>query len=49
LSADNQTLLLEIPDLKPAMQMKIKYRINAADGVPIAEEIYNTIYKVPGA
>jgi hypothetical protein len=49
LSADNQTLLLEIPDLKPAMQMKIKYRINAADGVLIAEEIYNTIYKVPGA
>ncbi|PYI82247.1 MAG: hypothetical protein DME26_18295 [Verrucomicrobia bacterium] len=49
LSADKKTLLLEIPGLRPAMQMKIKYRINAADGTPIAEEIYNTIHRVPGA
>jgi hypothetical protein len=48
-AADHKTLLLEIPALKPAMQMRIKYRISAADGTPVAEEIYNTIYKVPDA
>ena len=48
-TADQKTLLLEIPKLKPAMQMRIKYRITAADGTPVAEEIYNTIYKVPDA
>jgi glucose/arabinose dehydrogenase len=47
LSADRKTVLLEIPDLQPVMQMKIQMRIKAADGSAIATEIYNTINRVP--
>jgi hypothetical protein len=46
LSADKKTVFLEIPDLKPAMQMKIKYSLVAADGTPMAQEIYNTIHRL---
>jgi hypothetical protein len=47
LSADAKTIFLEIPDLKPVMQMKIKFSIQAADGAPIRQEIYHTINRVP--
>ncbi len=46
LSADKKTVLLEIADVRPVMQMKIKMNIKAADGTPIATDIYNTIHKV---
>ena len=46
LSADKKTVLLEIADLRPVMQMKIKMNIKAADGTLIATDIYNTIHKV---
>jgi hypothetical protein len=46
LSADKQTVFLEIPDLKPCDQMRIKFKIDAADGAPISQEIYNTIYQL---
>jgi len=46
--ADNKTVFLEIDGLKPVMQMKIKYNINAADGTALKQEIFNTINKVPG-
>ncbi|PYI83411.1 MAG: heme-binding protein, partial [Verrucomicrobia bacterium] len=49
LSADAKTVFLEIPDLKPVMQMKIKFSIQAADGSPIKQEIYNTINRLPAA
>lgn len=48
LSGDRKTVFLEVADLKPVMQMKIKYNINAADGAPLKQEILNTINKVPG-
>ena len=48
LAPDKQTLMLELPEMAPVMQMKIKYRITAADGRPVNQEIYNTINKLPG-
>jgi hypothetical protein len=30
------------------MQMKISFKINAADGAPMEYDIYNTINKLPG-
>jgi hypothetical protein len=47
LSADGKTLFLEIPDLKPVMQMKIKFVLTSAAGNPLDYEIYHTIAKVP--
>jgi len=38
---------LEIPAIKPVMQMHVKFRIKAADGTPLPLEIYNTINRVP--
>jgi len=49
LAADNRTVLLEIPDLKPVMQMRIKYNLKSADGSPVASEIHNTINRVPSS
>ena len=46
LAKDGRTVLLEIPDLRPVNQMKIKLHLKAADGTPITEEIYNTIHKI---
>jgi hypothetical protein len=46
-SADQRSLFLSIPDLKPVMQMKIEFNINAADGSTMHQEIYNTINAVP--
>lgn len=45
---DGKSVFLEIPNLTPVMQMKIKFLINAAGGAPLDFEIYNTIAKVPG-
>lgn len=47
LSDDKKTVTLEIPDIKPVMQMGIKGKIKAADGTPMNVEIYNTINKIP--
>ncbi len=46
LSRDKKTVLLEMP-VKPVDQMKIKFSLKTAEGVPINHEIYNTIHKVP--
>jgi hypothetical protein len=47
LSADGKTVTLEIPDIKPVMQMHLSYRVKAADGTAIKQDIYNTINFVP--
>ncbi len=47
LSTDKKRVLLEIADLKPVMQMKIKFALKSADGAPVEWEIYNTINQVP--
>ena len=45
-SDDGKSVTLTIPGLKPVMQMKIKYKLNAADGTRISQEIVNTINAV---
>ncbi|PAW82444.1 MAG: hypothetical protein B9S33_15175 [Pedosphaera sp. Tous-C6FEB] len=46
LSADKKTATLKLSELTPAMQMKIKFNLKAADGSPVTSEIYSTIHKV---
>ena len=41
---DGKTVVLEIPELKPVMQMSVKYRLKSADGVPVENEIVQTIH-----
>lgn len=40
---DDRTVFLEIPEIKPVMQMSIKYRIRSADGQELDGEVINTI------
>ena len=44
LSADKKSVFLQIPDLKPVMQMQIKFTIKSADGTELRSEIINTIH-----
>jgi hypothetical protein len=46
LSPDKKTLTLDIPELKPVMQMGIKAKLKTAAGAPLPVEIYNTINKL---
>lgn len=48
LSADKKTVTLQLSEVTPAMQMKIKFNLKAADGAAVSSEIYNTIHKVAG-
>ena len=48
ISPDKKTIGLDLPDMAPVMQMKIKFKITAADGRVLEQEIYNTINKLPG-
>ena len=48
LSSDRKTIFLEIPEIRPVMQMQIRFRLKAADGAPVEHEILNTINQVPG-
>ena len=47
LSGDGKTVTLEIPGLKPVMQMGIKVRVRSADAAPVSLDVYLTINKVP--
>ncbi len=44
LSADKKSVFLEIPDIKPVMQMAIKFGIQSADGAELRSEVVNTIH-----
>ncbi len=46
LSADARTVFLEIPGIRPAMQMKLRYEITAADGAALQADFYSTINQV---
>jgi len=48
LSPDGKTVHLEIPDIRPVMQMAIQVNVDAADAKPVKLEIDNTINQVPG-
>lgn len=49
LQPDGKTVVLELPGLRPVMQMAIQVHLSAADGTPIECEIDNTINHVPGS
>ena len=49
ISNDHRSVFLEVPGLKPVMQMRIQYNVNAADGKTVRGEIYNTINKPASA
>jgi hypothetical protein len=46
LQPDGKTVVLEMPDIKPCMQLRIKANIKAADGVDVKSDIYGTIYNL---
>jgi|GEM_PF-775315 len=46
LLGDGKEIFLEIPDMVPAMQMRIAYDLKAADGTTMSEDIYNTVHKL---
>ncbi len=48
-SADGKTVTLQVADLKPAMQMQIKYIIKAKDGAEIDQAVQHTVHVVPEA
>ncbi len=41
-------MFLELPDVKACMQIMIKANVKAADGIDMKQEIYGTIYNLPG-
>ena len=45
-SQDGRSVFLEIPDIKPVMQMEIKFNIDAADGTEMEYSIHNTVNRV---
>ncbi len=47
LLGDQKRILLEIPGLKPVMQMRIKFALKTANGAPLEWEIHNTINRIP--
>jgi glucose/arabinose dehydrogenase len=46
LSEDGKTVFLEIPGIRPVMQMKIQLNLDTAGGEEIGWEIYNTVNRV---
>ena len=44
IGTDDRTVFLEIPGLKPVMQMAIKYNLKTAEGAELKGEIVNTIH-----
>lgn len=46
LSPDKKTALLEIPTIQPVMQMRIAANVKAADGSPVKQEVWNSIWKL---
>ena len=46
LSPDGRSIFLGIPDLRPCMQMMIKYNLKFEDGKSLRSDIYSTIHKV---
>ena len=49
LMPDGKTVFLEIPGLKPVMQMEIKYNLNTADGKPLRNQFWLTVNKADAA
>ena len=48
IGTDDRTVFLEIPGLKPVMQMSIKYDLKTASGAELRGEVVNTIHALGG-
>src|SRR5262249_6345204 len=46
LLADGRTVFLEIPDLRPVMQLAVGFVLKAHDGAPIRQTLHCTIHEV---
>jgi len=46
-AADRRSVFLEIPDLRPAMQLQLKYDLKSADGLELRGQVTNTIHVLP--
>jgi hypothetical protein len=44
LSADHRTVFLTVAAMQPAMQMRITYNVDAADGGVVKGEVHNSIH-----
>jgi glucose/arabinose dehydrogenase len=46
LSKDGRTVTLDLADMRPAMQMRIEYDLQARDGAPVRGEIQSTVHEL---
>src|SRR5581483_9651619 len=46
LSDDGRSVTLEMPALRPVMQLRLRYSLRAADGAPVKGEIDSTIHRL---
>jgi hypothetical protein len=46
---DGRSVFLEIPGLKPVMQMEVKYSLNAADGKSLRNQLWLTLNQLDKA
>jgi hypothetical protein len=46
LSDDGRTVTLDIPALRPVMQLRLRYSLRGADGTPVKGEIDGTIHRL---
>ena len=47
LAADGKTIALEIPTLRPVTNLVLKFKLKAADGAPLSQELDYTINRLP--
>lgn len=47
-SNGNKTVFIELENVQPVMQYRVRYNLDSADGELVRQEIYGTINKVPG-
>jgi len=43
---DGKSVFLEVPNLRPVMQMQIGYDLEAADGTQVRGDVYNTVHSL---
>jgi hypothetical protein len=45
-SEGGRTVLLQMPGIRPVMQMRIRSKVSAADGTPAGRDVYLTVHRV---
>jgi hypothetical protein len=49
LCSDGKSVFLQIPDLKPAMEMQLRYNVNTASGKTLRGQMYHTVHQLGAA